>query len=82
MEQVILISCVEVRHELSNYIENDITPELRLRIEQHVISCGGCKAVYDGVRNVLRLVSASEIIELPSRFSLRLYHRLISKASS
>lgn len=81
MEQVILVSCVEVQRELSNYMENDITPELRLRIEQHVIFCGGCKAVYDGVRNVLRLVSSSEIIELPPGFSLRLYRRLISETS-
>jgi predicted anti-sigma-YlaC factor YlaD len=81
LEQTILISCMEVRRELSNYIENDVTPELRARIEQHVPSCTGCKAVYDGVRNVLRLVSSSEIIELPPGFSLRLYRRLIADAS-
>lgn len=81
LEQTILISCVEVRRELSNYIENDVTPALRARIEQHVFSCGGCKAIYDGVHNVLRLVSASEIIELPPGFSLRLYRRLVSETS-
>ena len=78
MEHIILISCAEVRRELSNYIDDDVTPELRSRIEQHVISCGGCKAVYDGVRNVLRLVGSSEIIELPRGFSLRLYCRLMA----
>ena len=81
MEQTILISCQEVRRELSNYIENDVTVELRARIEQHVISCGGCQAVYDGVRNVLRLISSSEIIELPGGFSLRLYRRLVLDSS-
>ena len=77
MERTILISCAEVRRELSNYIDHDVTPELRARIEQHVISCSGCSAIYDGVRNVLRLVSSSEIIELPRGFSLRLYRRLM-----
>ncbi|HKD13528.1 MAG TPA: zf-HC2 domain-containing protein, partial [Candidatus Angelobacter sp.] len=77
LEQAILISCAQVRHELSNYIENDVTLELRARIEQHVQSCTGCKAIYDGVRNVLSLVSSSEIIELPRGFSLRLYRRLV-----
>jgi Putative zinc-finger len=77
LELVILISCTEVRRELSNYLENDVTAELRARIEQHVLSCTGCKAVYDGMRNVLRLVTASEIIELPKGFSLRLYRRLM-----
>ena len=78
LEQTILISCVEVRRELSAYVDNDVTPELRARIEQHVATCAGCKAVYDGVRNVLRLVSATEIIELPRGFSIRLYRRLIA----
>lgn len=76
MQQIILISCGEVRRELSNYLEDDVTPELRDRIEQHVLSCPGCKAVYNGVRNVLSLVSGADVIELPSGFSMRLYRRL------
>ena len=82
MEQVILISCAEVRRELSNYLENDVTAELRARIEQHVLACTGCRAVYDGMRNVLRLVSATEIIELPKGFSVRLYRRLMATSGS
>jgi len=82
VEQAILISCAEVRRELSNYIENDVTPELRAQVEQHVLSCGGCKAVYDGVRNVLKLVGGGGIIELPSGFSLRLFRRLAATESN
>lgn len=76
MEQIILITCTEVRRELSNYIEEDVSPELRARIDQHVSACAGCKAVYDGVRNVLVLVSTGEIIALPRGFSAHLYRRL------
>jgi hypothetical protein len=76
MEQIILITCVEVRRELSNYLEDDVPPELRARIDQHVSACPGCKAVYDGLRNVLTLVSTGEIIELPRGFSARLFRRL------
>jgi predicted anti-sigma-YlaC factor YlaD len=72
------ISCVEVRRELSNYIENDITPELRTRVEDHFLRCPGCKAVYDGVRNVIRLVGAGGVIELPEGFSRRLFTRLMA----
>ena len=78
MDQIILITCAEVRRELSNYIEDDVTRELRARIEQHVRACPGCKAVYDGVRNMLTLVSTGEIIQLPRGFSARLYRRLTS----
>jgi predicted anti-sigma-YlaC factor YlaD len=73
---MILITCEDVRRELSNYFDDEVTPELRGRIEAHVRSCHGCKALYDGVRNVLTLVGSGEVIELPRGFSLRLFHRL------
>jgi len=76
MNQELLISCVDVRRELSNYIDDEITPELRSRIEEHVAACSGCKAIYDGLRNVLTLVTATGLIELPRGFSARLYQRL------
>lgn len=76
LERIILISCGGVRREISNYIESDVTPELRFRIEAHLRFCPECKAVYDGMRNVLSLIRARDVIELPAGFSLRLYRRL------
>jgi Putative zinc-finger len=76
MNREILVTCAEVRRELSNYIDDEITLELRARIEEHVSACSGCKALYDGVRNVVMLVSSTELIELPRGFSARLYRRL------
>jgi hypothetical protein len=76
MNQELLITCIEVRRELSNYMDEEVTPELRSRIEEHVSTCSGCKAIYDGLRNVLTLVTATELIELPRGFSARLYRRL------
>lgn len=70
------ISCAEVRRELSNYIEDDLAPELRHRIEVHVAQCDGCRAMFDGVKNIVCLVSAEETIELPPQFSEKLYERV------
>jgi hypothetical protein len=74
------IGCGQVRRELSNYMDEDVSTELRARIEAHVAGCGGCRALYDGVRNVLQLVSGGEVIELPPGFSRRLYDRLMASA--
>jgi predicted anti-sigma-YlaC factor YlaD len=74
--QLLEISCKEVRSELSNYFEEDVTPVLRQRIQAHVNACGGCRALYDGVRDVIRLCGAREVLELPKGFSQRLYSRL------
>ncbi len=70
------ISCQEVRRELANYMEDDISPELRARIDRHFMDCDGCQVLYDSLRRVMRLMSATEIIELPEGFSQRLYARL------
>ena len=70
------LGCLEVRRALANYMEDDVTPELRQHIERHFLECRGCQAIYDGLRNVIRLIGGSEIIELPEGFSRRLYLRL------
>lgn len=75
-QEIISVSCQEVRRELANYMEDDISQELRRRIERHFLECRGCQATYDSLRNVIRLVAAGEIIELPEGFSRRLRARI------
>ena len=58
------------------YVDDDVTLSLRTRPEAHVSGCGGCRAIYDGIRNVIQLISTGEILELPEGFSQRLYRRL------
>ena len=41
------ISCREVRRELANYMEDDVSQELKVRIEQHFLACEGCFATYN-----------------------------------
>src|ERR1700751_6352882 len=60
------ISCREVREELANYMEDDITEDLRLRIERHFLRCDGCSALYDGLRQIIYLVNENDLIELPA----------------
>jgi predicted anti-sigma-YlaC factor YlaD len=70
------ISCIEVLRELSNYVDEEVSSTLRARIESHVQQCPGCKAMIDGVRNVIQLVGSGEVIELPQGFSQRLFKKL------
>jgi putative zinc finger protein len=75
---VIEIDCYQVRRELSDYLEGDLTPRFRLQIEEHLKSCDHCRAVHDGTRNVVRLLGDEKAIELPQGFSQRLYKRLFT----
>jgi hypothetical protein len=74
------ISCRDVRKELANYMEDDISPELRERVERHFLKCEGCFAIYDGLRRVIRLVNSTEIIELPHGFSVCLYRKIATSS--
>ena len=70
------ISCVEVWREISDYLDGNIDAELRTRIEAHFKACKHCSAVYDGTRNVVRLIGDGRAFEVPASFSKRLYNKL------
>jgi anti-sigma factor (TIGR02949 family) len=73
---VLEISCLDVWREISNFIDEIVSPELRQRIEEHLKVCEHCTAVYDGTRNVVKLVADGNTYELPAGFSDRLRQRL------
>jgi anti-sigma factor (TIGR02949 family) len=73
---VIEMSCLEVWRELSNYLDDEISPELRARMEAHFMACAHCTAVLDGTRNVVKLVADGVEYELPEGFGQRLYSRI------
>ena len=76
---VIEISCMEVWREISNYIDGEIDADLRARMEAHFRVCAHCKAVYDGTKNVVKLVADGVEYQMPEGFSQRLYQKIKSK---
>ncbi|MGE5733455.1 MAG: anti-sigma factor family protein, partial [Acidobacteriota bacterium] len=42
--------------ELSNYVDQDVQPELRADIEAHLPTCAHCTAIYDGLRHTRTLM--------------------------
>ena len=75
-KQLVEIDCPEVWKEITDYIEGDLTPEMRERVDRHLKGCPHCKAVYDGSRNVVLLLGCTTVLELPTGFSQRLRRRL------
>ncbi len=71
-----VVSCKEVWREISNYIENDISPELRADMEEHLAQCRHCTAILDGTHNVILLMADERAFPLPVGFSARLRERL------
>jgi anti-sigma factor RsiW len=76
LTEVIEISCEHVWREISSYIDQEIDPALRARMEEHFKHCAHCSAVLDGARNMVRLVGDDYAFDLPKGFSERLQKRI------
>ncbi len=70
------ISCVEVWREISDYLDGEISAELRDRMQAHFDVCKHCTAVLDGVRNIVQLVGDGRAFQMPQGFSERLYKKI------
>ncbi len=71
-----VVSCEEVWREVSNYLDGEVEPGLRVAIEEHVRGCKQCAAIVDGTRNVIELYGDERMLEVPLGFSYRLQERL------
>jgi hypothetical protein len=78
---IVEISCAEVWREISNFVDSEVEPELRARMEHHFQHCKRCTAVLDGTRNTVRLLTDGEWYPLPPGFGTRLFQRISSAHS-
>ncbi len=71
-----VLNCKHVWKEISNCIDDSVSPELREAIEEHLAHCRHCAAVLDSTRNILHLIADERTFELPVGYSERLHARL------
>ncbi|MBI4479970.1 MAG: zf-HC2 domain-containing protein [Acidobacteria bacterium] len=71
-----MIRCEDVLREISNYLDQDVTPELRRQVEEHLSVCDHCYVLVSTTRKTLSLVAGSQVFEIPTAVSQRLIERL------
>ena len=71
-----VVTCEDVWREISNYLEEDLDPALKLAMEEHFAQCAHCSSVRDGMRNVIGLYGDKAMLPLPAGFYPRLHDRL------
>lgn len=59
------ISCRHVTRQLSGYIDGQLTPELRAKIEEHLRLCDRCSIVLDTTRKLLFVAGDERVFEVP-----------------
>ena len=70
------IDCKEVWQQISNFLDDEIEPDLRERMVAHFKDCAHCTAVLDGTRNLVQLLGDGRIFELPAGTGGRLYQKV------
>jgi RNA polymerase sigma-70 factor, ECF subfamily len=59
------ITCRHVTRQISAYIDGQLTPELRAKIDQHLRLCDRCSIVLDTTRKLLYVAGDEKVFEVP-----------------
>jgi len=57
--------CKEFVELVTEYLEEEMTPELRARVERHLEACGDCREYLEQVRATIRTARSSGRASLP-----------------
>lgn len=77
-----MLSCTDVLAELAGYLEQELDPDVRRRLEAHLAHCSTCRVVYDSTRKTLRIVSDSGSFDLPVEVSEQTVQGILSRLRS
>ena len=72
----VLLSCDDVRAELSNLADNEVTAAARRELERHLAECRACEVLYDSTRKTIRIITDAGGFALPEQVSERLLARI------
>jgi anti-sigma factor RsiW len=67
-------SCRDVVELVTDYLEDALPPEVRLRVELHLAACPGCLAYLDQMRATVRLLGRLPEESLEPAMRARLVH--------
>ena len=57
--------CQELVEVITDYLEGTLSPEERLRFEEHLAGCDGCRAYLEQMRVTIRLTGALKTDSIP-----------------
>lgn len=77
-----MITCDEFFAEFADYLENQVSGEVRRELELHLSQCRACHVLYDSTRKTIKIVSESDSFELPENVFDPIIDRVMAKLRS
>jgi hypothetical protein len=74
-----MITCEEFFLEFGDYLENQVSPEVRKELELHVSQCRVCQVLYDSSYKTVKIVTESGSFDLPKDVSDPIIDRVMAR---
>ena len=74
-----MITCEEFFAEFADYLEDQVSAEVRQELELHLSQCRACHVLSDSTRKTVMIVSESDSFELPQDIFDPIIDRVMAK---
>ena len=74
-----MITCDEFFAEFGDYLEDQLSPEVRKELELHISECRACHVLYDSACKTIKIVTDSRSFDFPQDVSDPIIDRVIAK---
>lgn len=75
------MDCLKVREHLSEYIDNLLDTETTRLLEEHVLTCKGCKEELDSLQKMVSNLRSLELIKAPANLLINLNQRIEKRSA-
>jgi anti-sigma factor RsiW len=77
-----LLTCKDFLAELSDYLDERLDAELRLKLERHITECPNCWVIADTTRRTIQIYKGMEPCTIPADVENRLMLALEKKMAA
>ena len=74
-----MVSCNEFLAEFGNYLEGDVSAELRRELELHLAQCSTCQVIVDSTTKTVRIVTDAGEFDLSERISEPIVSKIMDR---
>jgi len=74
-----VITCEEFFAEFGDYLEDQVSPEVRRELELHLSQCRACHVLYDSSLKTIKIVTESSSFEIPQNVFDPIIERVMAK---
>ena len=76
------MTCSEFLKELTDYLDENLDPNMRVELEEHLAWCHNCFVVCNTTKMTIEIYRESQLFELPEDLRGRLHNAIVEKCKS